>query len=247
MFFLECEPRLVSLFQRSFSDITCLERSDNAERTVSRTNLDFHITMGDLGEWLRPRMASFPDRPHILQVDLNHRDKLYEKYKKIGQGPLIGVSWKSTNEDIGMDKSLDLSKWSQVIAPNREATFIDLQYGKTDAERKNFEEVSGVHLIHDDTIDQIKDLDGFAAQIAAMDLVISISNTTVHIAGAIGVPTWILLSSAPLWRWFEGRVDCPWYPSVQFYRQDQRGDWEAVINNVSDALDDWLINEENCI
>jgi len=243
--FLECEPRLVSLFQRSFSDITCLDRSDSAEHAISRTSTDFHIAMGDLGEWLRPRLSSFPDRSYFLQVDLNHRDKLRKKYKKIGQGPLIGISWKSTNSEIGMDKSLDLSEWSRVLASDPKATFIDLQYGKTDTERKSFEEVSGVYLIHDDTIDQFTDLDGFAAQVAAMDLVISISNTTVHIAGAVGVPTWTLLSSAPLWRWFAGRVDCPWYSSVQLYRQGQRGDWETVISNVSDALDGWLLNEKN--
>lgn len=242
---LECEPRLVPLFQRSFPNVICFARKEHIDPSINHMNLDFHIAMGDLGEWVRPKLASFPNQPNNFRVDLNLRNALREKYKAMGQGPLIGISWKSTNADIGREKSLGLPEWVSVLTPSHQATFIDLQYGDTKIERQKFEKTTGVHLIHDDTIDQMQDLDAFAAQVAALDLVISISNTTVHVAGAVGVPTWTLLSSAPLWRWFEGHNVCLWYPSVQFFRQQHLGNWHAVIKTVSVALDEWLTHKPN--
>ena len=79
----------------------------------------------------------------------------------------------------------------------------------------------------------------FAAQVAAMDLVVSISNTTAHIAGALGVPTWVLLSEVPLWRWFQDETNSPWYPSVQLFRQRRRQGWLEVMSEVASALRDW--------
>jgi ADP-heptose:LPS heptosyltransferase len=89
----------------------------------------------------------------------------------------------------------------------------------------------GVAVYQDAEIDSLKDLDGFAAQVAAMDLVISVSNTTVHFAGALNVPVWTLLSAGLglLWYWFRDREDSPWYPSMRLLRQQHLGDWGDVI------------------
>ena len=82
----------------------------------------------------------------------------------------------------------------------------------------------------------MKDLDAFAAQVAAMDLVISVSNTTVHMAGALGVPVWVMLHMAPLNYWMVDRDDSPWYPSARLFRQSEPGRWADVIGRVEDAL-----------
>jgi ADP-heptose:LPS heptosyltransferase len=84
----------------------------------------------------------------------------------------------------------------------------------------------------------LTDLDGFAAQVAALDLVITISNTTAHVAGALGVPCWVLLPSGlgENWYWFLDRDDSPWYPSVRLFRQSEPGVWTDVINNVGAAF-----------
>jgi ADP-heptose:LPS heptosyltransferase len=81
-------------------------------------------------------------------------------------------------------------------------------------------------------------MDLFAAQIAAMDLVITIDNSTAHLAGALGVPVWVLLPFAPDWRWLLEREDCPWYPSMRLFRQPLPGDWESVVKAVCCALAD---------
>ena len=69
-----------------------------------------------------------------------------------------------------------------------------------------------------------------------MNLIISVSNTTVHMAGALGVPTWVMLNTVPLPCWLLERDDSPWYPSVRLFRQSQAGEWDAVIGAVGKAL-----------
>ena len=79
----------------------------------------------------------------------------------------------------------------------------------------------GVEIYQDPEIDPMGDLDDFFAQVAALDLVISTSNTTVHVAGSQNIPCWVLLpwGRGALWYWFLERSDSPWYPSVRLYRQ----------------------------
>ena len=78
--------------------------------------------------------------------------------------------------------------------------------------------------------------DGFADQIAAMDLVVSIDNSTVHLAGALGVPVWTLLPYSPDWRWMLDRDDSIWYPSMRLFRQPAPGCWQSVFGKVAEAL-----------
>ena len=80
-------------------------------------------------------------------------------------------------------------------------------------------------------------MDAFAAQIAAMDMIISVSNTTVHVAGALGVPTWVLLNTLPLCVWMAEGDGSPWYPSIRLFRQTEAGEWADVIGRVAAALE----------
>ena len=66
-----------------------------------------------------------------------------------------------------------------------------------------------------------------------MDLIISIDNSTVHMAGAVGRPVWVLLSFVADWRWLVGRQDSPWYPTARLFWQESAGDWESVIARVA--------------
>ena len=65
---------------------------------------------------------------------------------------------------------------------------------------------------------------------------ISIDNSTVHFAGAVGVPAWVLLPVAPDWRWLLNREDSPWYPTARLFRQPRIGDWNDVVRRVADEL-----------
>jgi hypothetical protein len=71
-----------------------------------------------------------------------------------------------------------------------------------------------------------------ARLICALDLVISVDSMPAHLAGALGVPVWLLLDAAADWRWMEGREDSPWYPTMRLFRQERPGVWEPVIARV---------------
>jgi ADP-heptose:LPS heptosyltransferase len=75
-----------------------------------------------------------------------------------------------------------------------------------------------------------------AALVDALDLVIAVDTSVVHLAGALGRPVWVLLPRVPDWRWLLERDDSPWYPHATLFRQRLPGDWPAVVERVADAL-----------
>jgi ADP-heptose:LPS heptosyltransferase len=85
--------------------------------------------------------------------------------------------------------------------------------------------------------DEIVDFRDGAAILANVDLVICIDTAIAHLAGALGRPTWLLLSKIPDWRWMLGRADTPWYPSLRLYRQEIAGDWGEVLASVRRDLE----------
>ena len=93
------------------------------------------------------------------------------------------------------------------------------------------------YTIHQfDEADPLGDLDAFAAKVAALDLVISIGNATVHLSRALGVPTWCLVPFVPQWRWGIAGETTPWYPSVQIIRQTAGYDWTSALAETANRL-----------
>ena len=226
---LECDPRLVPLFARSFPGVTCIAK-DGANPAF-----DFHIPSGGLGRVLRPSLGSFPEPAPYLVADPELRTEFCDRYHDQGTGALVGLAWHSKSLFDGKESQLTLSG----LRPTLETSgviFIDLQYGDTSEEREAFLKKTGIEIIHDNQVDQMVDLDAFAAQIAAMDLVLSIDNSTVHIAGALGVPTWAMLRTVPYWCWGLDRDDSLWYPSIRLFRQKTREDWRDVMERVAREL-----------
>ena len=88
-----------------------------------------------------------------------------------------------------------------------------------------------------DLTHEIRNFEDTAALMANLDLIISIDTSVVHLAAAMGRPTWVLLSHVADWRWLNDRADSPWYPTVELFRQPDHGDWETVVNEVAHRLD----------
>jgi ADP-heptose:LPS heptosyltransferase len=82
----------------------------------------------------------------------------------------------------------------------------------------------------------LNDFADTAAAICELDLVITVDTSVAHLAGALGRPTWTLLSHTPDWRWQLDRTDSAWYPTMRLFRQPRWGDWEAVFNEIRAAL-----------
>ena len=84
-----------------------------------------------------------------------------------------------------------------------------------------------------------------ARAIARCALVITVDTSVAHLAGAMGVPTWILLPAAAEWRWLQDRTDSPWYPSATLWRQTRAGDWGELVARVAAAIPGFL-SEASC-
>ncbi|MGF7179070.1 ADP-heptose:LPS heptosyltransferase [Tunturiibacter psychrotolerans] len=82
----------------------------------------------------------------------------------------------------------------------------------------------------------VSDMADTAAQLQQLDLVITVDSAVAHLAGALGIQTWILLPFTADWRWLENRTDSPWYSSVRLFRQPRPGDWQSVMKEVRNAL-----------
>ena len=226
-----CEPRLIPLFQRSFPGIEVSEKA-------TEDGIDCHLPMGSLALHLRPDGASFPDRPAYLRADPDRTREIRERYSSLFPAwRLIGISWRSGNKSQGRARSILLDDWQGILGTEG-CAFINLQYGDVTQEIKALHDRTGLVVHHDDAIDPLKDMDAFASQIAALDQVISIDNSTVHAAGALGVPVWTLLSLAPEWRWFLDRESSLWYPAMRLFRQTKLGKWDDVIGAAMRALAD---------
>jgi len=134
-------------------------------------------------------------------------------------------------------KSLRLQDLLPVLSL-ADTTAVDLQYGDTLAERRMLEETADIAITHLDDIDNFHDIDGLAALIHACDAVVTISNVTAHLAGAMGKPTFLLApwSKGKIWYWHEGHSRSLWYPSVRLYLQGADDRWNAAIEAVAAEL-----------
>ncbi|MEO5350588.1 MAG: tetratricopeptide repeat protein [Magnetococcus sp. YQC-3] len=236
---VECDKRLIPIYSRTYSEISFIERYDAQYFEMCDKHVDYHAIVCRLARKFRPGFHSHIDRQSYLKVDYTQREILRNRYRKNIEGSLlVGIAWESNKSlHYGTAKSVTLMELQPVLE-TKGILFVDLQYGDTAEERLNFEKQTGVSIIHDDLVDQMKDLDAFAAQVAAMDMVVTISNTTAHFAGALGIPTLLILGEVPIWYWGASGEKCSWYPSLQLFRSQKSGDWHDVVRDVAKALVD---------
>lgn len=237
---IECDHRSIPLMQRSFPAAEFVGKSSPSQRRTQDTSIDFKCAMGSLGYRLRPDEASFSRaRTGYFRADAGRTAALRERYESGDTPCVVGIAWRTANTAAARHRNAALDLWHGVFARSG-VRFVSLQYGDHSSEIERVRAATGVEIIQDSEVDPIKDLDGFAAQVAAMDLVISIDNSTVHMAGALGRPVWTLLPFSPDWRWMLDRGDSLWYPSMRLFRQAAFGDWPPVFGRVAAALKDFV-------
>lgn len=243
---METDMRLSMLFERSFPGVTVVPKQDPPHPATSGAGIRWHSALASLGQYLRADAASFPRRESYLRADTARATQYRAYLDTLGKGPVVGISWGSRNPKLGRHKTLDLRAWAPVLQTPG-VRFVDLQYGDTAEERAAAEAALGISLIHVPDLDLREDIDGVAALISACDLVISISNTTVHLAAALGKPTWVLVPAAAgnLWYWMRDTDRSPWYASAVILRQKVRGKWDDIIEDVKIRLKDYLSRPGN--
>jgi hypothetical protein len=230
---LEVDPRLVPLFARSMPGVQVI----GMETMSYAGRVDAHTPIASLGRYLRPNWESFPRRERgYLVADAARTAKLRERLRATA-ALNVGLSWQSINPL----KTAQLHDFNPLFGLP-ECGFIDLQYGDTRQERLSVKHALGVSVTRLEEVDNSNDIDGLAALITACDAVVTVSNTTAHLAGALGKPTWVLVpfGNARIWYWFRDRPESPWYPHVHVRRQAKGQSWDDLISSVYPEIADYL-------
>ncbi len=226
------EPRLVKTFKRSFPDI----KVQAATEQLDEHNFDSVIFPDRMLAHFLPTESSPDALGDFLIANQEFAGQLRQKYladpRCRGHRRLIGICWHSSHF---AKETPRLDDWADLI--NRTKTgFVSLQYGNVNP---HFEILGCENVIADESINQLMNMDDFAAQVAGLDGVITIVNTLAHVAGALNVPTVVIRDDMLRREWPVTRDRTPWYPSVQIAGKDGR-EWDAVLTEASVKLDKML-------
>ena len=222
------DKRLHAIFRRSFPyasviDSSTLAMQKDADYTAQAPVGDLGGILGLDAEMLAARQTSF------LRVDEARREALRKAPGFPERGPVVGLSWKSSNKKFGAEKSLRLSDLAPILSVPG-VSFVNLQYGEVAAEIAEAREAFGISVHEVQGLDVFNDIDGLLALIDACDVVVTTSNVTAHLAGSIGKKAVVLVPAGKgcLWYWQGGSNDL-WYPSLTRLAQQRVGDWGGAI------------------
>ena len=233
-----CTPRLTPIFSRSFPEIEFFSgyNDSSLKSIVQQKKVDYASPTGELAKYLRPNKTSFSKPRKYLKPCHKAVTKWEQRYATLGKGYKIGISWKGGVETrTSLSRTIELEQWLQLLKlPN--CHFINLQYGDQSKEIDHLKNIHHIILHHWQDSLPLKNMDDFAAQTAALDLVISIDNSTVHLAAALGTPTWLLLPFSPDWRWGINRQGSFWYNCITLFHQRIQNNWTDVFSEVINRL-----------
>jgi hypothetical protein len=144
----------------------------------------------------------------------------------------VGLVWASQSaHKTAPAKSVPLGALAPLAAVQG-VGFYSLQKGQ--AAQQAQRAPAGMRLI--DLAGELNDFSDTAAAIANLDLVISVDTAVAHLAGAMAVPTWVLVRFPADWRWLLGREDSPWYPTMRLFRQEATKSWDEPVARLAAAL-----------
>ena len=239
---LEAEPRLVPLFARSFPDVQ-VHASDMEMRGGQKRahyswleaagGADKAIEMGSLPKLMRKTLADFP-KPHAYLTPSDARDNWLGLLGQRGKPPYIGLCWRSGL--IGGARNLQyapLEAWGGFLK-SIPGTLVSLQYDGRPEEIAALEQMSGRSIFVAPDLDQKQEIDGSAALIAALDVVVSAPTAVSWISAGLGVPTLKILYRTS---WTALGTDYePFAPACRCIMPDENGDWATTFKRAGVAL-----------
>ncbi|WP_353860672.1 tetratricopeptide repeat protein [Azospirillum formosense] len=232
---LECDPRLVTLYARAFPWATVRAESvtpDGRER-FDPPDCDLQIAAGSLPALRRDRLERFPSRPSFLSADPQRAAFWRERVAALGPGLKVGISWRSQIVTAHREGAYTrITDWLPLLeVPG--VRVVNLQYGDCAAELASIEP-DGVRRVHRwDDLDLKNDLEGVAALMAALDLVILPATAAGELAGALGVPVWRL--GGRDWTWMGSGVR-PWFPTQRLIAPYPAETSAGVVRRIAGML-----------
>jgi Tfp pilus assembly protein PilF len=216
-------PQLVKFFAYNFPNVN----------VVAQNNLpyfDYHVPLMSLPEIFNTTINAIPYPQKYLDVSQSAIEKWY---KKLGPKSKlrVGITWSGTKVAfITKFRRVPLQDMLILNLPNVE--LVNVAYDVTPEEKIIMSE-NGIR----DFSAELTDFEDNAALIANLDLVVTVDTVTAHLAGSLGIPTWVMLADYGCdWRWFLNRTDSPFYSCMKLFRQRGDGRWDPLLEEMKQLL-----------
>ena len=221
------DPRLQALCARATPEVNFVKDV----KELQSIECDYHLPLGSIPGLIRNDISDF-DRTvkGYLKADPERVESIREELN-LGDKKVIGISWKSFNSLNQTKKSIQLRDMERIFS-GLDVVLVNLQYGDVEDEIREFKKETGIEVVQCSSVDNREDLDGLAALIEVCDLVVSIPNVTVHLAGSLAKETWVMLPYVANFWWLLERKDSIWYPTLTLYRQQKLNDWDSVYSSL---------------
>ena len=232
--FVTVDERLVPLFRRSFSG-----NIEFYPHNIQLPDLpvDTFVSMGDLGALFRQEKSCFnSQQSRYLTAKPAHTEGIFAGLRGERNKKIVGLSWHSAGKRyFNRKKSISVDDLGSILV-NSTFDLIKLQYGDCEDDIAHARDCYNLKIREIPNLDVTNDIDGLASLISACDEVVTISNATAHLAGALGKPTHSLAPASPHFYWGLHESTSVWYPTIKIYRQTKEGDWKYALSQVANAL-----------
>jgi tetratricopeptide (TPR) repeat protein len=229
---LECEPRLVDLFARSFPE-TQVRARPYTEAENGTDEFDFQLPTGSLFAQFRNSITDFPDRKGFLVVDAERKEKWQGRLSALDSGLKVGISWRS---GVWFDSRgqcyADITDLEPLFSL-KNVVFINLQYDDCTDELSEIQKLYGITLHTWDDIDMKNDLDDATALISCLDVVITCQNAVYSLSCGAGLITFAFGLRFRDWDSL-GTDGVPYYPTARLFERHIGESWGRVFSEITD-------------
>jgi len=229
------DKKLLTLFERTFPEYQFIANSPDLDQEA----FDQQISIASLGKLFRRDLDHFKKNRSFLRADQDKKSRILNTLPK--DKIICGISWKSINAKIGDSKSICLDELVPILNLDKTHT-VNLQYGDVQSEIEALNQFHKISINSFSSIDKYDDIDSLVALIDSCSYIVTTSNTTAHLSGALGKETLLLLpfSVGKFWYWHHQEGRSIWYPSARIFQQETDGDWSVPIKKIKTYLESSL-------
>lgn len=217
---MQTDSALIDLMQLNFKNVDVISKIQTPS-----DEFDIVVPVMDLPYALKMDFSVIPFSEAYICPDTVIKNKFSQLSEFKNDKYKIGIFWQG-NKRILKNRSIDISMIVDLVKGKDKIQFYSLQIENDLPGVKELIPLSPY----------IKNFNDTAALLSNLDLVITVDSSIVHLSGALGVNTYLLLPNTPEWRWFNDDKTTPWYNSVKIFKQKKIGDWKAVLKRVNTRL-----------
>lgn len=265
--YVSADPRFMSLLKRSFPSVNFvpsernqlggwrkrsvrggtfrLSRALNMNLFCFAMQFDYLCMSGDLPSFFRRERAAFPSHEGYLVLDPDRRAEWRRRLEALGPGLKVGITWRSASRNFRRDQNYFSIEQLAPVLRTEGVHFVNLQYDDCEEELTRLEDDHGLAVHRWDDVDLKDDLEGVAALIKELDLVIAPHTMVKELSGAVGTQTLFMVPGGQAWvRW---RADAEtakdiWHSSVLHVQSSQVGDKAEVVAKTATRLREFVLS-----